>query len=154
MTPEAIADWALHVTDSPLYLHLSKVIAEDSDLMRVLDGVANTPPLNILFAAVQMILAREPGDPLAAYYPSLTDPPKPMDDDLGRHFRRFVLEPNRLIIRRLFGGCIFLLLQPAWVASCVERQAEHLHHSISVLGAQISRDRVAAVVEVVAPVPA
>lgn len=92
MTPEAIAAWAKHAVDSPLYVRLSGVIADDTELVRVLDGVANLPQLNILLAAVHMILARGTDDPLASYYASLTDDPRPIDDDLAGHFRRFVLD--------------------------------------------------------------
>lgn len=86
-----IATWALHATDSPLYVHLAEVIADDPDLTQVLDGVVNTPAPNVLFAAVQMILARHPDDPLAAYYPNRRRDPLPLED-VGPHFRRFVLE--------------------------------------------------------------
>lgn len=92
MTPEAIAKWTRFATDSPLYVHLAGVIAGDAELMRVLDDIVNPPPINILFGAVHMLLAREPGDPLAAYYPDLTSEARPIDDDLGGEFRRFVLE--------------------------------------------------------------
>ncbi len=90
-TAESVLTWREHATDSPLYFHLSGDVAGDADLMRVLNRVDHTPPINILFAAVQLILRREPVDPLAAHYPSLTRDPLP-PDGATPHFRRFVLD--------------------------------------------------------------
>lgn len=90
-TPESVLRWSEHAPDSPLYFHLSREIAADADLMRVLNRIDHSPPLNILFAAVQLILAREPGDPLAAHYASLVADPLPPEGALP-HFRRVVLD--------------------------------------------------------------
>ena len=63
---------------SPLYEALSRRIAEEDFLL----GLAarsqpGQPPPNMLFAAVQACLLRQPDDLLAAFYPSLTAEPAP-----------------------------------------------------------------------------
>lgn len=90
-TPQSVLTWSEHATDSPLYFHLSRQIATDPDLMRVLNRVEHTPPLNILFAAVQLILARHPDDPLAAHYAGLAPDPLSPEGAMP-HFRRMVLD--------------------------------------------------------------
>jgi hypothetical protein len=88
---ESVLAWAGYSTDSPLYVHLCGVIAEDPELLEVIDGIPHQPAPNVFFAAVQLILKRHPTDPLASFYPNLTDPPSPTRG-VGAVFRRFVLE--------------------------------------------------------------
>jgi hypothetical protein len=88
---ESVLAWAGYSTDSPLYVHLCGVIAEDPELLEVIDGIPHQPAPNVFFAAVQLILKRHPTDPLASFYPNLTDPPLPTRG-VGAVFRRFVLE--------------------------------------------------------------
>lgn len=99
MTPEAVRGWARHAVDSPLYVHLAGVIADDPDLLGIAGRIVSQPQLNILLAGVQLILARDPSDPLAAWYPNLTAEPRPPDDALGREFRRFVADHEDEITR-------------------------------------------------------
>lgn len=88
--PETLAHWARHASDSPLYVELCQVIAADPKLLEVLNEVEHTPAPNILFAAVKLLLGEHPGDPLARYYPHLTDRPED-PRGAGRAFREFVL---------------------------------------------------------------
>lgn len=90
-TPESVLRWSEHAGDSPLYFHLSRQIAADTEMMRVLNRIEHTPPINILFAAVQLILSRRPDEPLTRYYASLTPNPLPPDGAMS-HFRRVVLD--------------------------------------------------------------
>jgi hypothetical protein len=90
VTPESVRDWARYSADSPLYTHLVEVIASDPELMKVIDRVVHLPAPNMLFGAVQFLLAAEPGAKLAAYYPSFTDDPLPLEGVDGP-FRDFVL---------------------------------------------------------------
>jgi hypothetical protein len=65
-----VRNWATYVQTSPLYAHLSEVIATDRELMRVLNRIEHTPEPNVLFAGVQFIMARDGGSALEAHYPN------------------------------------------------------------------------------------
>src|SRR5690606_27400293 len=73
---------------SPLYAALAEQIAGDAAL---LDLAAEAPsenrPPNLLFAAVQLCLMRQPEDPLARFYTS----PGTAPADAFPDFRRFAL---------------------------------------------------------------
>ena len=57
---------------SALYQRLSFVVADDPELCRLAgETQRGQPQPNMLFAAVQYLLENQPGDPLAAYYPSV-----------------------------------------------------------------------------------
>lgn len=88
---DRVLGWARYSTDSPLYVRLCEVIADDRELLEILDRIPHQPAPNILFAAVQLILQRDLTDPLAGFYPNLADPTLPTDE-VGPTFRRFVLE--------------------------------------------------------------
>jgi hypothetical protein len=85
---------------SALYEALAEAIADDPEL-RALAGVARAgqPVPNLLFAAVHLLLAREPakGDPLARYYPSLAEPAAPPTDAFPA-FRQFCLAYAHAIV--------------------------------------------------------
>ena len=97
LTPESVRQWAGYAGDSPLYVHLSEVIAGDDDLLRVLNRIEHKPAPNILFAAVQLLLSGEPGHELSAYYPNLAPRPFPLER-AGEPFRRFVLDRESEIV--------------------------------------------------------
>ncbi len=86
-----MANWAVHTASSPLYTHLAGVIAGSEELLRVINRVEHTPPPNVLLAGVQYLLIRRPGHPLAEFYPSLTERPRPVED-IDPVFSRFLLE--------------------------------------------------------------
>lgn len=83
--------WRRHATDSPLYSRFMEVIANDEDLLRVLNEIEHEPAPNVLLAGVQYMLTEIPETDLAAFYPNLTDSPAPIHD-VDQPFRRFVLE--------------------------------------------------------------
>lgn len=66
---------------APLYAALSRSIAEDPDLHRLLE---HAPPMQrlpvLLFAAIHAVLLEHPDDDLARWYPNLTDDPRPPTD--------------------------------------------------------------------------
>ena len=91
LTPDDVMSWRRHATDSPLYTRFMEVIANDDDLMGVLNKIEHEPPPNVLLAGVQYLLMDVPEIDLAAFYPNLTDSPAPIRD-VDRPFRDFVLE--------------------------------------------------------------
>lgn len=97
MTPESVLEWRRWAGDSPLYQKLCEVIAEDPELMRVLAGIAHPPAINVLFAAVQYLMAGGDRVPLADYYPNLSADPLPASG-VSRAFRDFVLDNETEIL--------------------------------------------------------
>lgn len=83
--------WRRHAADSPLYSRLMEVIANDDELVRVLNAIEHEPAPNVLLAGVQYMLMDMPETDLTAFYPNLTDSPAPIQD-VDKAFRRFVLE--------------------------------------------------------------
>lgn len=83
-------EWAKHTHGSPLYAHLSEVIAESDELMRIINRIPQNTAPNVLFAAVQFLLMEEPNQPLAGYYPSLTRTALPLEG-VGPVFTEFVV---------------------------------------------------------------
>jgi hypothetical protein len=76
---------------SPLYQALSAAVAEDAALLDLAAFARpGQPPANMLFAAVKRLLARDPADPLADFYPGLTPKPRPAPE-APPAFRRFCL---------------------------------------------------------------
>jgi hypothetical protein len=89
--------WGRHTHGSPLYQHLVQVIADDSELLRVMSRVDHLPQANLVFGAVQFLLMSGSGPELAGYYPSLTDEPRPFEGS-GPVFRDFVLDHEDEIV--------------------------------------------------------
>lgn len=83
---------------SPLYAVLSNTVADDTVLLELAShAAAGQPPPNLLFAAVQYLLAAEPSHPLAAAYPALAagrEPPA----DVPALFRGFCHDQANAII--------------------------------------------------------
>ena len=90
LSPDQVRKWARYVETSPLYLHLSEVIAGDPELMRVLNRIEHTPEPNILFAGVQFILSREGGGRLGFHYPNFAGDDAPIEG-VAAPFKEFVL---------------------------------------------------------------
>jgi hypothetical protein len=91
VTAAYMRDWGKHTHGSPLYAALVEVVAEDSELMRVINRIEHLPPPNLLFAAVQYLLMEDDDDELARFYPSLVADAEP-PGRVGPSFRRFVLD--------------------------------------------------------------
>ncbi|MDQ2806679.1 MAG: DUF2332 domain-containing protein [Chloroflexota bacterium] len=60
---------------SPLYARLAQGIAADPDLPTLAATARSSPVPHLFMGAVQYLLADHRSDPLAAFYPNLTDPP-------------------------------------------------------------------------------
>jgi len=88
---------------SPLYRRLSKVVAEDPQLVRLAAHTrAGQVPTFALFGAVQYLLLAGCDDPLAGYYPSIRgDRARPPDHELADHFRQFTRRHRPELIQLL-----------------------------------------------------
>ena len=86
---------------SPLYLHLSEAIAEDSDILELASHCREGQPApNLLFAAVHLLVIQNADVPLARFYADLSTlalPPNAAYPD----FRAFCLANRADIIRIL-----------------------------------------------------
>ena len=86
-TRASIADSA----GSRLYAELGRRIPDDSELLEIAThGLAALPELH-LFIAVNYLLMREPHDPLAQYYRSFTENPRPPNEafaDFARYCKK------------------------------------------------------------------
>lgn len=92
----AIDSWLRHVPDSPLYRTLARAITTDQRMLGIVGRIDNTPPMNLLFAAVKFLV--RPGDAVAAWYPHLTETPRPPDELAYQLFREFVLDREESIV--------------------------------------------------------
>lgn len=113
----------------PLYRRLAGATAQDREVVaRLLLAHPDQRIIVLLFAAVHDVLLAGEDDPLAAWYPSVTDPARPVgdgDDDPWPHFRRLVLDhpgvAERLATRGTqtneVGRCAVLLPALAEVAA-------------------------------------
>jgi hypothetical protein len=90
VTAQYLRDWGKHTHGSPLYAQLVEVVADDPELLRVINRIEHRPPPNLLFAAIQHLLMDGADPGLAAYYRSLVDEPLP-PTGVGPVFRAFVL---------------------------------------------------------------
>lgn len=85
------------VPSSPLYAHLSAEIATDRELLTLAAHARQGQPVpNLLFAAVQFLLVKEPTQPLTAFYPTLSNAPPPGTDPYPL-FRAFCLDHRSAI---------------------------------------------------------
>jgi hypothetical protein len=74
---------------SPLYDQLSRMVAQDNDLLAIAGcAQAGQPAANLFFAAVQFLLFQNPDDSLARHFPSLSTFATSRDD-LSTDFRNF-----------------------------------------------------------------
>lgn len=97
LTPQYLREWGRHAPGSPLYHHLVEVIADDPELMRVLNLIKHLPKPNLLFAAVQYLLADHIDSKLAGFYPSLVENALPPEGS-GPAFRDYVLDQEEAIV--------------------------------------------------------
>lgn len=82
---------------SPLYEHVSRQIAQDEPLLRIASKVRRPPEPNMLFAAVHYLLLDIPWHPLAEFYGSLRESPRPASEAYA-DFREFVLSSQSSLI--------------------------------------------------------
>ncbi|NLV08472.1 DUF2332 family protein [Halomicrobium mukohataei] len=77
-----LAEWAADT--SPLYERLCRIVADAPELLAVAEAVpADRAVANVFLAAVHCVVRRGVDHPLADYYPSVTDEPRPPDADLA-----------------------------------------------------------------------
>lgn len=97
VTAEYMRDWGKHTHGSPLYAELVEVVAEDPELLRVMNRIGHLPPPNLMFGAVQYLLmdGEDPG--LARHYLSMVEDPLP-PHGVGPKFRGFVLAHEEEIV--------------------------------------------------------
>lgn len=84
---------------SPLYERLCVALADDAAILALAAEATTLPVPNLLLGAVQYLLFAHPGDPLAAFYPSLTA--TPATGDPYPAFRAFCLAQQTAITRIL-----------------------------------------------------
>ena len=75
--------------DSPLYQLFTARIAGDPDMLRLVGGIDNVPPLNLLYGGVQLMLT--PADALARWYPRHGGHQE-ASDEAYTAFREFALD--------------------------------------------------------------
>ncbi|MBW3666600.1 MAG: DUF2332 domain-containing protein [Actinobacteria bacterium] len=97
VTLQYLAEWSTHTTSSPLYSHFAGVIAGDEALLRVINRIEHRPPPNVLLAGVHYLLMRNPDHPLAGFYPSLSERPRPVEE-VDEVFTGFVLEHEEELV--------------------------------------------------------
>lgn len=106
------------VGQSPLYEHLSLAVADQEDILAIAAETTPGQPIpNMLFAAVQFLVLKEPDHPLAGFYRSCTR--NPLDPASAfPHFAAFVRANEatiRAILRRRrvqtneVGRCSYLM---------------------------------------------
>ncbi|MCU1351901.1 MAG: hypothetical protein JWM05_1110 [Acidimicrobiales bacterium] len=112
----------------PLYRRICQAAAEDLDVVgRLFLAPPEQRRVNLLLAAVHDVVLCGDGEPLAAWYASVTDRPRPVGhggDDPWPHFRRLALEhdgvADRLATRSTqtneVGRCAPMLLALAQLA--------------------------------------
>ncbi|WP_062305638.1 DUF2332 domain-containing protein [Demequina subtropica] len=86
---EGLRAWIPFAADSPLYDLLARRMVDDAEVLAVLARIPASPPVNVLLAAVQMLVT--PDDALAAWYPSRVAAPREPDAAAYQAFRDFVL---------------------------------------------------------------
>lgn len=86
---------------SPLFAELSKSCAQDSDICALGSVVRPGQPIAIFILEVaQYLLFRSPESKLAAYFPSMTDTPRPAAEAFPA-FREFCLDRREEMLRLL-----------------------------------------------------
>lgn len=87
---------------SDLYHHLSLGIAEDLELLKLAESARKGQPVpNLFFAAIHYLLGFNRDEPLARFYPSLTDPPIGDPKVAFPAFRSFALSHSEDIVELL-----------------------------------------------------
>ena len=79
LTADQARGYGVYFETSPLYHHLNEVVASDRDLLGILNSIDHTPRQNILYAGIQFLLFKDRNSELAAFYPNLTEEPRPID---------------------------------------------------------------------------
>ena len=99
---------------SPLYGQLCIAAADDPEtLALLLERRPGVQPTNLLLAAVHYSLLRDPGHPLAQWFPSVADGPVRPAETVGGTFARFCRD-RREELRRTMGTRLVQTSRP-WV---------------------------------------
>src|SRR3974390_1436347 len=106
LSPDAVAEQIrsrvrlMKEAATPLYASIVSHIPDDSELLEIsARGLGLVPEMH-LFVAVHYLLMRDPRDPLAQYYASLTETPAPPEDAFPA-FKRFCLLNRKEILHLL-----------------------------------------------------
>lgn len=97
VTADYVMSWSRRAHGSPLYQALGAFIAEDPDLMRVIQRIEHWPPTNLLFGGVHFLLIRGAQSPLRDHYPSLVADPL-LPDGSEQLFKDFVLDNEEWLV--------------------------------------------------------
>ena len=120
---------------SPLYATLAHDVADDVEVLALCRAAGpGQPPANLLFGAVHFLLRREPAHPLAEYYPSLTETPKPAAEvtpifrDFCRQRQTSItdLMSSRVVSTNEVNRCTALILAVRAAARAIGTDAFHL----------------------------
>ena len=93
LAERVVRNWL--AADSPLYQLFTARIADDSEMLRLVAAIDNVPPLNLLYAGVQLMLT--PGDALARWYPRYGGNAAP-SEEAYIEFRAFALERRSAVV--------------------------------------------------------
>lgn len=75
---------------SPLYAHLSTVVARNQELLKLAGTVPEGRSVPLVFlAGVHSLVLQQPDHQLGAYYPTCVSDPRAPDEELGEAFRQF-----------------------------------------------------------------
>ncbi len=97
VTVEYLRAWGRHTHRSPLYAHLVELTASTPELLSVIQRIHNRPPPNVYLAAIHYLLMENPSDPLAAFYGSIVEDPRP-PEGVDEAFISFVLANQDRIV--------------------------------------------------------
>lgn len=135
---------------SPLYAELSAQVATDPEILQlVAQADSHTTVANLLFGAVHFLLLGGVQHPLAAFYPSLADNPRPVAEAYPQ-FRVFCLEyateieqliTTRTVQTNEVQRCTGLLPAFAYLAQRVNGTPLHLIEVGASLGFHLLWDR-------------
>jgi len=125
------------VESSPFYEFLVSEILQDEEILRLSMNTRKGQPIaNMLLGAVHYILLRGVDHPLALYYPSISDRPKPKED----------MYPHFIDFCTVFRGEIVSLMQRKYIQTNEVRRCAYLYPVFSSIFA--NEDRPLALVEI------
>ncbi len=93
---QEVAAWSDHAEASPIYRYLTSEVAKDQEVLSILSEIKGVPKVNVFLAAIHLLVGSD--DALAAWYPSKTPDPIPIDPRLYEVFKGFVVERQAEII--------------------------------------------------------
>src|SRR5699024_11481495 len=118
------------VESRPFYEFLVSEILQDVEILRLSMNTRKGQPIaNMLLGAVHYILLRGVDHPLALYYPSISDRPKPKED----------MYPHFIDSSTVFGGEIAFLMQRKYIQTNEVTRCAYLYTVFSSIFANEDR---------------